>query len=133
MSLTHVNPESIHASPAFSQGVLIEPGGGLLVVGGQNGVDANDDVVDGGIGEQTAQAFRNVLAVLAEVGANQADVAKLTIYVVADEDIGAGFAAAQEVWGQHATAISVLQVAGLARPDCLVEIDALAQIHGNAA
>lgn len=133
MSLTHINPEALHASPAFSQGVLIEGGGGLLVVGGQNGTDANDDVVEGGLGEQTAQAYRNVLAVLAAVGASQADVAKLTIYVVAGEDIFAGFAAAQEVWGQHATAITVLQVSGLARPECLVEVDALAQVPSNAA
>lgn len=41
--------------------------------------------------------------------------------------------AAAQVWGQHPTAVTVLQVAGLARPDCLVEIEALAQVGGEAS
>jgi hypothetical protein len=40
----------------------------------------------------------------------------------------AGFSASQEVWGQHPTAITVLQVAALGRPEALVEIDAIAQV-----
>jgi enamine deaminase RidA (YjgF/YER057c/UK114 family) len=128
MTLRHLNPDTLHASPAFSQGVLIEGPGALLVVGGQNGVDATGAVVSDELGAQTVQALRNVLAVLESVGASQADVAKLTIYLVAGGDVGQGYAAAQEVWGQHPTAITVLQVAGLARPDALVEIEALAQV-----
>ena len=58
----------------------------------------------------------------------KADVAKLTIYLAADVDITAAYAAAQEVWGRHATAITVLFVAALGRPECLVEIEALAQV-----
>ena len=133
MTLKHLNPDTLHAYPAFSQGVLIEGAGALLVIGGQNGVDATGAVVSDELGAQTKQAFRNVLAVLESVGASQADVAKLTIYLVAGSDVQQGYAAAQEVWGQHATAISVLQVAGLARPDCLVEIDALAQVPSSQA
>jgi enamine deaminase RidA (YjgF/YER057c/UK114 family) len=54
----------------------------------------------------------------------------MTIYLVAGSDILQGFAAAQEVWGQCPTAISVIQVAALAHPDFLVEIEALAQVPG---
>ena len=80
MPLTHLNPSSMHRNPAFSQGVVIEPGSRLVVVGGQNGVDATGAVVGPGLREQTAQALRNVLTVLGEVGATQEDVAKLTIH-----------------------------------------------------
>jgi len=125
MSLSHLNPSVLHTNPAFSQGVRID-GGSLLVVGGQNGTDAAGDIVSDDLGEQTVQALRNVLAVLAEAGADQRHVAKLSIYLQAGEDVTAGYQAASEVWGQHPTAVSVLQVAGLARPDALVEIDALA-------
>ena len=128
MSVTHINPPALHTHPAFSQGVQVAQGTSLLVVGGQNGVDADGVVVSSDFGKQTEQALRNVLTVLAEVGASQDDVIKLTIYLVAGESIEAGFAAAQEIWGSHPTAISVLQVSGLARPDCLVEIDALAVV-----
>lgn len=65
---------------------------------------------------------------LAEAGADQSHVAMLTIYLQAGGDVTAGYQAAAEVWGQHPTAITVLQVPGFARPEALVEIDALAVV-----
>jgi enamine deaminase RidA (YjgF/YER057c/UK114 family) len=131
MELSHINPATLHISPFFSQGVRID-GGSLLVVGGQNGTDASGDIVSGDLEDQTVQAFRNVLAVLAEVGADQRHVARLTIYIQAGHDVAAGYQAAATVWGDHPTAITVVQVAGFARPDALVEIDALAAIPETA-
>jgi 2-iminobutanoate/2-iminopropanoate deaminase len=127
MALTHINPESLDQNPVFSQGVLVQ-GGSLLVVGGQNGIDQEGNVVGDDVGAQSAQALRNVIAVLEEAGASQADVAQLTVYLVAPADATTAFASAQEVWGDHPTAISVIQVSGLARPDCLVEVSALALV-----
>jgi enamine deaminase RidA (YjgF/YER057c/UK114 family) len=132
MALTHLNPATLHRNPAFSQGVVIEPGSRLVIVGGQNGVDATGAVVGPGLGEQTVQALRNVLSVLHEVGATQEDVARLTIHLVAGSDAMAAFEASREVWGPHATAVTVLMVASLGRPECLVEIDALAAMPGRA-
>jgi 2-iminobutanoate/2-iminopropanoate deaminase len=127
MALTHINPESLDQSPVFSQGVLVE-GGSLLVVGGQNGIDREGNVVGDDVGTQSAQALRNVLAVLEEAGVAQDDVAQLTVYLVAPADATTAFASAQEVWGDHPTAVCVIQVSGLARPDCLVEVSALALV-----
>ena len=128
MQITHLNPESMHRNPAFSQGVLVENPGKLVVVGGQNGVDATGQFVAGDVGAQTAQALRNVLAVLQAAGATQEHVIKLTIYLVAGQSIEAGFRASREVWGYHATAITGLYVAALGRPEALVEIEALAVV-----
>ena len=124
MTLTHVNPDQLHTSPIFSQGVLADAGR-TLYVGGQNGTDATG-AITGDIAEQTVQAFRNVLAVLDAAGAGPEHVAKLTIYVHVDADLGAGFAASRDAWGEQPTTITVLRVAGLARPEALVEIDAIA-------
>ena len=124
MTLTHINPARLHSSPAFSQGVLAQ-GTRTLYVGGQNGTDT-EGAISGGIAEQTAQALRNVLTVLEEAGAGPEHVARMTIHVHVDADLMAGFAASAEVWGAHPTAITVLRVAGFARPDALVEIDAIA-------
>lgn len=132
MPLTHLNPASMHRNPAFSQGVVIEPGSRLIVVGGQNGVDATGHVVGPGLREQTVQALRNVLAVLAEAGATQEDVAKLTIYLAEGSDAQAGFEASREVWGMHPTAVTVLMVPRFGRPECLVEIEALAAVSTSA-
>ena len=117
-------------TPIFSQGTVIPAGSRILFVGGQNGVGPDNKVVGDTLEAQTEQALRNVLAVLAEAGASQEDVAKLNIHVAAGQDINAGFAASQSVWGDHATAITVLVVPAFADPDKLVEIDAIAALPG---
>ena len=129
MAITHLNPASMHVHPAYSQGTVIPPGSSIVIVGGQNGVDADGKVVGDSIAEQTEQAIRNVLAVLAEAGATQADVAKLTIILVEGVDLNEGFAAFQKVWGNQPTAVTGQFVSALARPDCLVEVDAIAAIQ----
>lgn len=124
MSLTHLNPESLPASPFFSQGVL-DDATGTLYVGGQNGDDA-DGVMLEGFAAQTTQAYRNLLAVLDAAGYDQSNVVKLGIFIVGDEDPTEGLRAAGQVWGNQPTAITVLRVHGLARPDALVEVEAIA-------
>ena len=128
MDIIHLNPETLHRNPAFSQGVLAVNPGKLLVIGGQNGVDASGQLVSDDFGAQTEQALRNLLEVLKAAGAAQENVIKLTIFMAAGQSIQAGFQASRIVWGNHATAISVLIVAGLGRPGALVEIEALAAL-----
>lgn len=124
MTIRHINPEALHSSPVFSQGVLADPGR-TLYVGGQNGTDREGAIVEG-IAEQTTQALRNVLAVLEAADAGPEHVVKLTVYVAEDADFDAAFRASGEVWGENPTAMTVLRVAGFARPEALVEIDAVA-------
>jgi 2-iminobutanoate/2-iminopropanoate deaminase len=126
MSIEHVNPESLHTNPAFSQGT-IAPAGRTLYVGGQNGVDADGTLLEGAEA-QVAQAMRNLLAVLEAAGATQKDVAKLTIYLHPTVSGESGFGAAMPIWGQNPTAVTVIQVASFARPGVLVEIEAIAAL-----
>ena len=130
MAIEHINPPSMFQTPVFSQGTVVPAGSRILFVGGQNGVGPDNKVVGDTIEAQTEQALRNVIAVLAEAGASQKDVAKLNIHIAAGQDINAGFAASQSVWGTHATAITVLVVPAFADPDKLVEIDAIAALPG---
>ena len=125
-SITHINPPDLFKSPAFSQGTLWQQGR-LLFVGGQNGTDAAGQIT-GDVAAQSAQALRNVRSVLAAVGAGPADVAKLTVYLTPDADLDAAYGATAEVWGNHPTAVTVLRVAGLGRPEALVEIEAIAVV-----
>ena len=102
MTITHLNPASLNANPAFSQGTVIPAGSSIVIVGGQNGIGPDGEVVGDSIGAQTEQAMRNLIAVLAEAGATPADVAKLTIILVEGVDNNEGFAASQKVWGKSA-------------------------------
>jgi len=125
--ITPVDPPTLHSSPAFAQGMIV-PAGRTLYVGGQNGTDGDGVLLDG-LGAQTAQAMRNVLAVLAAAGSGPELVAKLTVYLDPGVDPGEAFAATRAVWGEHRTAVSVLAVAP-ARPGALVEVEAVAAVPG---
>lgn len=123
---THLDPDGLHTSPAFTQGV-IAPAARTLYVGGQLGTDSSGNLLDG-IEAQTAQAMRNVLTVLAAADTGPENVVKLNIYLVNGVDAQVGYAASRSVWGSHRTAITVVSTAGHARPGALVEIDAVAII-----
>jgi enamine deaminase RidA (YjgF/YER057c/UK114 family) len=127
-SLTPVDPPQLYRSPAFAQG-MIAPDGPTLYVGGQNGVDASGALLDG-LGPQTEQALRNLLAVLAEAGTDADHVAKLTIYLAPGIDPSDAYAATASVWGGRRTAVTVLAVSP-GRPGALVEIDAVAAIPAH--
>ena len=130
MKIEHLNPETLHKNPAFSQGVTVEGPAKLIVVGGQNAVDKDGNIVGDTLGAQTEQALRNLLAVLEAAGATQENVIRLGIYIVQGQDVVEGYAAAQRVWGMHATAMTAFFVAGLAHPQFLVEIEAMAAVEG---
>jgi 2-iminobutanoate/2-iminopropanoate deaminase len=120
-----VDPPELHQSPAFAQGMILAAGP-TLYVGGQNGTDADGTLVEG-LGAQSEQALRNVLAVLAAAGSGPEYVGKLTIYLDPAVDPDAAYAATRTVWGNHRTAVSVIAVAP-ARPGALVEIEAVASL-----
>lgn len=130
MSINRLNPDTLHQNPAFTQVVMIENPQKLIYVGGQNGVNRKGEVVGQDIASQGEQAFRNVVAALEAAGATLADVVKMTIYVVQGQSLQAGFAGAQKAGNMNAypAAISVIVVAGLANPQFLVEIEAVAAI-----
>lgn len=73
-------------------------GGRTLFIGEQNGTNA-DGAITGDYAAQTRQALTNILTILAELGADQSNVAKKTIYIAECQDVNAGYAASAEVWG----------------------------------
>lgn len=125
---TPVDPPDLFASPAFAQG-MIAPAGATVYVGGQNGRDASGALLKG-VNDQTEQALRNVLAVLAAAGTTADHVVKMNIYLAPGVDVNQAFAAAGVVWGTRRTAVTVLSVSP-ANPGALVEIDAIAIIPAS--
>lgn len=130
MTRRPVNPASMHSNPAFSQAMVVESPTKTIYVGGQNGVDADGQVVGDTLGAQSAQAFANLSTVLAEEGAALKDVVTWTIALVDGHPIEEGLGAFQAVWDPADTppAISVYLVNAFARPDVLVEISAIAVV-----
>jgi enamine deaminase RidA (YjgF/YER057c/UK114 family) len=125
MKITHINPDSMLKNSAFSQAVMVEDAKKIIYIGEQNGADASGVVVGDDLESQTEQAYRNVLEVLRPVGATEENVVKQTILVAKGQDIRAGYAAAQRVWGAHPIAITVHIVDGFGIQGALVGIEAV--------
>ena len=125
----HLNPDGLPKHPAFTQAVAISGHVTTVHVGGQNAVDASGNVIGkGDIAAQTAQVIKNVEIALAAGGARLEHVVKWNVYIVQGQSVLPGFEVFQRAWGDRPNppAVTVLLVAGLAHPDFLVEIDAIA-------
>ncbi len=129
MAVRHINPEGLHRSPAFSQAVVVEQPAKTIYIGGQNGVDADGEVVGPTVGEQARQVFRNLATILESEGATLANIVHWRIATVEGQSFDEGVAAFREVWNpaDPPPAITVHVVAGLG-PGFLVEIDAIAVV-----
>lgn len=130
-SLVHINPDSMHKNPAFSQGIIIPAGARLLVIGGQNAVNAKGEVVGkGDIAAQTNQALDNLITVLEAAGGKLDDLVRVGLLLREDADLQAGFGAWMKRAGQlkNPPTVTAAFVAKLATPDYLIEIEGLAAL-----
>lgn len=129
MPVEHLNPEGMYRSPIFSQGIILPAGARMLLIGGQNSVDPQGQIVGkGDIAKQTEQALANLQKVLDAAGARLQDLVKITIVIDQNADLRAAYGAWMAVWGQRTNppTVTALRVAGLANPDFLIEIEAQA-------
>lgn len=128
--ITRINPDTLHTNPGFTQVAVVSGGARLVVVGGQNSTDTSGQIVGHDIASQSAQAFRNVLAALEAAGATMSDVVRLAIYIVQGQSIQDAYQAAMQIPGAQGgpPTVTVLVVAGLGRPEALIEIEALAAV-----
>lgn len=126
-----LDPEGLHHNPAFSNVAVVSGNVKTIYVGGQDAVDAAGNIVGiGDIAAQTEQVLRNLRTALEAAGAGPEHVVKWTIFIVEGQDFAAGYAAFQRVWGDRPNppVITAAVVKGLAHPDFLVEMDAIAVI-----
>lgn len=79
-----------------------------------------------GITAQADQAWKNVLAILAESGMGVKDLVKVTHYLIRQEDIKDYVAVRASYLGDARPASMLLVVPGLVKPEILVEIEAVA-------
>jgi enamine deaminase RidA (YjgF/YER057c/UK114 family) len=126
----YINPPELPAM-GYSNVVVVQGAVKTVYVGGQDAVNAKGEIVGvGDLGAQTRQTLDNIEAALAAGGAKLDHVIKWNILMVQGQDIQAGFAAYQERWGNRPNPglVTFAFVAGLARPEFLVEIDVIAVV-----
>lgn len=111
----HGQPASEYA---FSQGVLV--GDRLFVSGQVSPGQTFEEQIDG--------AFRRVIGVVEEAGGTAADIVAIRIYTTRDEASRPLIDGRRRHLRNPYPAVTLLRVAGLARPEYLVEIEAEAII-----
>jgi 2-iminobutanoate/2-iminopropanoate deaminase len=117
-------PAPFQGAP-YSQGIVC---GDLVFVSGQVAIDpATNEVVEGGISEQTERVMENVSAILEEAGSGLQKLVKCGIFLARFDD----FQSMNEVYARHVgeqpPARATVQVAYLPS-GVLVEIDAIAHL-----
>ena len=129
----HINPEGLSKNPGFTQVVVVTGPAKTIYVGGQDAVDGSGNLVgEGDVGLQTEQVLKNIQTALAAAGADLGDVVKWNVYVATGQPLQPGFEAFMRAWGNRPNppAITMAFVSGLARPEYLVEMDAVAVVEG---
>jgi enamine deaminase RidA (YjgF/YER057c/UK114 family) len=124
-----ISPDQLLKNPAFSQAAITKGSGNTIYIGGQNAITKDQEIIGkGDITSQTEYALKNIETALYSCNASLDDLFKLTIYIVQGQDVQKGFAGAQSFLKRlsHPPVISGVIVAGLANPDYLVEIEAIA-------
>lgn len=124
-----LNPEGLNKNPAFSNVAVVSGDVRTIYIGGQDAIDAQGQIVGiGDLAAQTEQVLRNLRTALTAAGAGPEHVVKWNVLVVEGQDFATGFAAFQRVWGvpTDSPVITAAVVKGLAHPDFLVEMDAIA-------
>ena len=104
--------------------------GNLIFVSGQVSVDAGGNLVgEGDAYAQAVQCLSNVEAALRAAGGTQADITKITAFLINSEDY-AGYAKARLEFfeGDPGPASSTVFIKGLVSPSYLVEIEAFAVV-----
>lgn len=111
---------------AYSHTVKVPANAEWLYVSGQVGVDAKGKVQPG-VRKQTEQAFRNILACLRANKMSKKDIVKFTVFLTDARFVADYRAARKKVIGDATLpASTLLIVEGLASPDLLVEVEAVA-------
>jgi 2-iminobutanoate/2-iminopropanoate deaminase len=102
--------------------------GDTLYTAGQVGVDPETRAIPDGVRAQTRQVLLNLRSVLATAGAELSDVVKTTVFLTDMADFAEFNEAYREFFPVDPPARSTVGVAALARPELIVEIEAIAVV-----
>jgi enamine deaminase RidA (YjgF/YER057c/UK114 family) len=113
---------------AYSQAVVTE-GGKIVWLAGQVGAnDAAGNSLAGNFDGQVREIFARLGATLAEAGGMLGDMVTMTVFIT-DARYGDRFTQLRkEIFGDNFPASALITVAGLARPEFLVEVQGIAVV-----
>ena len=124
--VSFLNPPTVHVpGGAYSHSAVVPAGAELVFISGQVGVRP-DGSLPNSISAQADQVFANIGALLAAHGLDASALVKLTMFVVAGQDIQAVRAARAKFLGTHQPASTAVFVSQLVDPAWYLEVEAFA-------
>jgi len=128
--ITRINPKTI--SKPFSNYVhvvTVEGSKKLVFCAGQVAADVKGNVLPPDSFEsQTKMVMKNLRNALAAGGAKLSDVTKITIYICNSHDVSKARGILRDYFGKHPPASTLCILRGLAHPNFLLEIEAVAAV-----
>jgi enamine deaminase RidA (YjgF/YER057c/UK114 family) len=128
MTIQLIDPPDLPPQSTYTQ-VVVAAGTAMVFIAGQEPEDIHgNSVAPGDLAAQARQVYANLGRALTAAGARPDQVAKITIYVVdyKPECLPVIEQARVELFGEHKPADTLIGVARLARPEFLIEVDAIA-------
>ncbi|MEZ5923729.1 MAG: RidA family protein [Hyphomicrobiaceae bacterium] len=118
-----LNPDTV-TKPAshYAQAVTHKAAAERIVISGQIGVTKDGAIVKE-LAAQMEQAWANLFAILAAAGYEKTDLVRIVIYMTAPADVPLYRTTRDRMLDGHACATTFVQVAGLAHPDLLFEVE----------
>ena len=127
-----LNPPTVPTPGSrYSQAVALGTPFKRLIISGQIGARP-DGALEEGLEAQLERAWDNVLALIEAAGMAIADLVKVTTYVTPKNSVGLTRLVRERKIGRHAPASTYVEVAGLANPIWLCEIEAEAMREVSA-
>ena len=111
----------------FSHVGEIGPNARSFHLAGQTGT-APDGTIGDGIEEQSALVYKAIAGVLEGCGMGFENLVKVTVFLTSPDYIEPWRVAQKEAFGDVVPASTLLIVSGLARPELLVEVEAVAAL-----
>lgn len=124
-----VRPTGVAPAAAAYELAMVSAAGRMLHTAGIVGTRPDGSIADD-IGEQAAEAWSTVGALLDEAGFERNDIVSYTTYAVAGEPLGPVMAARDVFLGAHRAASVLVTVPALAQPRWKVEVAVVAVDQG---
>ena len=128
--ITRINPKTISKPfTNYAHVVTAEGAKKLVFCAGQVAADVDGQVLPpDDFGAQAKMVMQNLKNALAAGGAKLSDVTKVTIYICNPHDVPKARGILKEYFGKHPPGSTLCILRGLANPNFLLEIEAIAAV-----
>jgi 2-iminobutanoate/2-iminopropanoate deaminase len=128
--IKRINPKTISKPfTNYAHVVTVEGAKKLVFCAGQVAADVDGKVLPpDDFAAQTKMVMKNLKNALAAGGAKLSDVTKVTIYICNPHDVSKARAILQDYFGKHPPGSTLCILRGLANPNFLLEIEAIAAV-----